>query len=59
MQKLWASWLVQCGIELEFDSSHQPLRTIEISPLVAGDATELKKALEKMELPTEGTILIR
>jgi UDP-N-acetylglucosamine/UDP-N-acetylgalactosamine diphosphorylase len=59
LQKLWASWLVECGIELEFDRSLQPLRTIEISPLIASDATELKKALEKLEIPTEGPILLR
>ncbi|MDE0960159.1 MAG: UTP--glucose-1-phosphate uridylyltransferase [Planctomycetota bacterium] len=59
LQRIWASWLMQCGIPLELDASLHPLRPIEISPLVASDAAELKQALEKIEIPTEGPILLR
>ncbi|MEE2857501.1 MAG: UTP--glucose-1-phosphate uridylyltransferase [Planctomycetota bacterium] len=59
LQTLWAGWLVECGVQIEFDSDGTPLRPIEISSRLAGDAKQLRMALEGVEIPPEGPILLR
>ncbi len=59
MQKMWADWLRQCGVDVEEDAAGVPLRPIEISPLLAVDATELATVLQSRTIPDEGPILIR
>ncbi len=59
LQRLWAGWLVECGVQIEFDADGTPLRTIEISSRLAGDARQLRVALEGLEIPPEGPILLR
>lgn len=59
MQKLWSRWLIEAGVELTLNDEGIPDRAVEISPLVAGNAEELKKYLADVELPVEGPILLR
>jgi UDP-N-acetylglucosamine/UDP-N-acetylgalactosamine diphosphorylase len=40
-----AAWLETCGVEIPRDSNHEPLATIEISPLRAINANQLKESL--------------
>jgi hypothetical protein len=59
LQKLWASWLVECGVQIEFDDGGAPLRPIEISSRLAGDAEQLRLALEGVVIAPDGPILLR
>ena len=59
MQQMWAGWLRQCDIDVETDADGNPLRPIEISSLVAVDASDLATALKSRTIPDEGPILIR
>ncbi|MDA9264738.1 UTP--glucose-1-phosphate uridylyltransferase [Planctomycetota bacterium] len=59
LQKLWAQWLIEAGIELDMDDQGQPKRTLEISPRLACNVAQLKKVLDQITIPDEGPILIR
>ena len=59
LQKLWAGWLSDAGHPIERDESGVPTRPLEISPRIAGDAQQLAKVLESLEIPAEGSILIQ
>ena len=59
LQKLWSRWLIEAGVELTLNEDGIPDRVVEISPLVAGNAAELKRYLVDVELPLEGPILLR
>ncbi|MGE4618848.1 MAG: UTP--glucose-1-phosphate uridylyltransferase [Planctomycetota bacterium] len=59
LQRLWAQWFIEAGVELVLDDTGIPHRWLEISPLVAGNAEELKQYLVDHPLPEEGPILLR
>jgi len=58
LQRQWADWLEGMGVELERSDDGSPLRTIEISPLIATDAKETAQALEGRTIPDDGPILL-
>ncbi|MEC9476109.1 MAG: UTP--glucose-1-phosphate uridylyltransferase [Planctomycetota bacterium] len=58
LQKLWGQWLIEAGVSLTVDEEGIPERTVEISPLIAGNAEELKDYLARHKLATEGPILL-
>jgi len=59
LQRLWGQWLIEAEVPLSLDQDGIPDRVVEISPLVAGNAEELKRYLTQFEIAEEGPILLR
>jgi hypothetical protein len=45
MQRLWTRWLIECGVAVPVDGDGAPTVPVEVSPLTALDAAELRDAL--------------
>lgn len=49
LNRLYSRWLEQAGVKIPRNAAHEPLITVEISPLVAAEAEDLKR----LTLPAE------